>query len=341
MVPVQQGIEHAVAPAATGKAPAAISEAPAVTVEVPGPLGWPRTHQARLPTAVLKRHPEDFQVVENLRLDFTGSGEHLYLFVEKRGLETRDVAGQLAAHFGVSTMDVGFAGLKDKRAVARQWFSVPTVDDGERAAASGFEILQRDRHDKKLRRGAHAGNTFEIRLREIGNTEVRIRDAAPNYFGKQRFGVTNLDRALNWLWHRRQRRVSRTERGWHLSVLRSYLFNEVLGARVLAGNWQDTVRGDVVVDCKATGPLWGRGRSGTTDTAADLEQRALAEHQDVCEALEYAGARQGRRPLAAVPTDLKTMQEGDDLVVGFTLETGMYATSFLSESFVLLDEYRP
>jgi tRNA pseudouridine13 synthase len=119
--------------------------------------------------------------------------------------------------------------------------------------------------------------------------------------------------------------------------LRSYLFNEVLGARVAAGNWRTTLPGDVLVDAKATGPLWGRGLSATQGVAATIENRALAGHRDVREGLEFAGARQNRRVLAAEPRDLALVTEGEDLVIGFTLETGAYATSFLAESFTLLD----
>ncbi len=301
---------------------------------------WPRASQRVLPTAVLKRRVEDFRVFEELHVDFSGEGEHLYLFIEKRGLETLEVSERLAAHFGVRPMDVGYAGRKDKWSVARQWFSVPTFDNASAFRVPDLTIVESARHGCKLRRGVHDGNRFEIRLREIAGAEIQLAPSAPNYFGAQRFGFANLDRARAWLCHRRRRQVSRAQRGWHLSVLRSYLFNEVLGARVAAGNWRTTLPGDVLVDAKATGPLWGRGLSATQGVAATIENRALAGHRDVREGLEFAGARQNRRVLAAEPRDLALVTEGEDLVIGFTLETGAYATSFLAESFTLLDGHR-
>ncbi|MCZ6657232.1 MAG: tRNA pseudouridine(13) synthase TruD [Gammaproteobacteria bacterium] len=309
--------------------------------QVPAPLRWPRATKTALPSAVLKRRPEDFRVFEQLHIDFSGDGEHLYLCVEKRGLETREVVKHLASHFRVMAMDVGYAGLKDKWSVARQWFSVPTFDAAAGLSIPGLKVVTSARHNCKLRRGRHEGNRFEIRLRNLAGAEIQVRDTAPNYFGQQRFGTANLDRARAWLHQRRQRQVSRAERGWHLSVLRSYLFNEVLAERVVAGSWCRTLPGDVLLDGKATGPLWGRGRSATGAAAATLENRALAGHRAICEGLEFAGARQSRRALVAAPRDLTVTPEGDGVVIGFTLATGAYATSFLAESFALVEERVP
>ncbi len=75
-------------------------------------------------SALFRSVPEDFQVTEQLGFELSGEGEHLCLYVEKRGQNTRWVAGLLAEHFGVDDMAVGHCGMKDRRAVTRQWFSV-------------------------------------------------------------------------------------------------------------------------------------------------------------------------------------------------------------------------
>ena len=75
-------------------------------------------------SGLLKTQPEDFRVTEQLGFDLSGEGEHLFLFVEKRGLNTRQVATTLAQWAGIKPMDIGYAGMKDKVAVTRQWFSL-------------------------------------------------------------------------------------------------------------------------------------------------------------------------------------------------------------------------
>ena len=97
--------------------------------------------------------------------------------------------------------DTGYAGLKDRHAVTEQWFSVrrsirePTSWDDFRA--DGVEILDRQVHNRKLKRGAHAGNSFRIAVQgadaaESADIDARLERVAaegvPNYFGEQRFG---------------------------------------------------------------------------------------------------------------------------------------------------------
>src|SRR6187399_681597 len=70
----------------------------------------------------------DSFVVEELPLYAeSGSGEHAYLRVRRENLTTREVVGILARAFGVDARDVGYAGLKDKRARVTQRFSVPVA----------------------------------------------------------------------------------------------------------------------------------------------------------------------------------------------------------------------
>ena len=73
----------------------------------------------------IKSIPEDFIVVEQLAEPLTGTGEHLYLRVKKRNANTNWVASQIARCADIRTLDVGYAGRKDRHAVTRQWFSVP------------------------------------------------------------------------------------------------------------------------------------------------------------------------------------------------------------------------
>src|ERR1700722_2309325 len=85
----------------------------------------PRAHGAPLPPAQIKAVPEDFHVEERLSFEPSGTGPHWLLRVEKRTANTRWVAAEIARLAGVPSVDVGYAGLKDRHAVAVQWFSVP------------------------------------------------------------------------------------------------------------------------------------------------------------------------------------------------------------------------
>ena len=84
---------------------------------------WPHAYPRTGATATLKSLNDDFIVTElPLQLP-SGEGEHLWLDVEKNGANTAYVAQQLVDAAGVQERDVGYAGLKDRYAITRQWFA--------------------------------------------------------------------------------------------------------------------------------------------------------------------------------------------------------------------------
>lgn len=327
---------------------------------------------------VIKATPGDWRVDEELGWDLAGSGEHLYLFVEKENLNTLDVARGLARHFAVSIDAIGYAGLKDKHAITRQWFSIPTanlITDVEQAAPAMTQVvggattkadstvarascLRVGRHSKKLRRGRHAMNHFRIVLRSSvlpSDVELTALQAPfPNIFGPQRLGGENISQALRWLANRRDRRVSAQRKSWHLSVLRSHLFNQIAAHRLSQHIGIEGVDGDVRIDGETQGPLWGRGRSAAQGAALRLQQQALVGLEAVCEQLEYAGVVQGLRPFWVTPVDLQLAESvassatitspytdlPQAITLSFGLRPGAYATAFLKQHFAVEDDSR-
>ncbi|MCH8142195.1 MAG: tRNA pseudouridine(13) synthase TruD [Proteobacteria bacterium] len=307
---------------------------------------WPRAYPATGLSAVFKHTPDDFRVDESLSFEVTGSGEHLYLFVEKRNLGTPEVAGYLARQFQVNSVAIGYAGMKDKVAVARQWFSVHTarnikLPDEAGLDLPGLRVLSATRHDRKLRRGQVCRNAFTVLLKDVRGDglsermELLAENGAPNYFGPQRFGGDNLQAARTWLQRRRKSRISKFMKGLYLSVLRAFLFNEILGHRVEDGSWNRSIEGDVLIGGDPTAPLWGRGRSQTLAMALAMENSALVPHRTLCDGLEYAGVSQQRRTQVLLADWLRWEQSGDELLLRFALPGGSYATSLLNESFDL------
>ena len=151
----------------------------------------------------IKQRTEDFVVDEQPLYPPSGKGDHLYLYVEKRDRTTSDAVRRLAKAFRVSRGQIGYAGLKDKRAVARQMFSInlPDRTDQDRYVGrirhTGMRTLWVSRHRNKLKRGHLAGNRFLIRVRDVGPQSQAIAQrvldrlvdvGVPNYVGHQRFG---------------------------------------------------------------------------------------------------------------------------------------------------------
>lgn len=307
---------------------------------------WPHAYPASGARATLKRLNEDFIVTElPLQLP-SGAGEHLWLDVEKNGANTAFVAQQLAAAAGVEERDVGYAGLKDRYAITRQWFSIylpkGETPDLTQLQHPEFKVLGQSRHVKKLRPGDLLGNRFCIVLRDVtgdrdaieANLKAVASHGVPNYFGAQRFGHDggNVEQGRAML--AREIRVRNPKKkGIYLSAVRSFVFNEVLALRIQQGLWGKTLPGDVMDEAgQPTGPLWGRGRVTTTDQAQALENGVAERHAVLCDGMEHAGLDQERRALVASPGEMAwEWPHADQLVITFSLPAGNYATSVLGE----------
>jgi tRNA pseudouridine13 synthase len=332
-------------------------------------LGAPRAWGDPEASGVLRSAPEDFEVAEDLGFAPDGEGAHLLLKVRKRNANTGWVAQELARGLGCPVRDIGFAGQKDRRAIAIQWFSVP-LTPRSLAAAREFEnpefvVLEAHRHRRKLPRGALAGNDFVIRIRDYTGSDAQLRErcaaiargGVPNYFGPQRFGreASNLSRlAAMAASDGAPPRRGRADR-FVLSAARSLIFNAILGERVRQGDWNRLEVGDVanldgrgsvfVVEAPTqdlterqrqlavhpTAAMWGAGEPMSRGEVAALEQRIAAQLPEACRYVVEAGMRQERRSLRLAVRDLQWERDSQGVVLRFWLRSGSFATAVLRE----------
>lgn len=330
-------------------------------------LGKPVAHGEIRTTA------QDFIVEEVARVTPAGEGTHLWLWVEKQNANTDWVASQLAKAVKCNSRDVGYAGMKDRHAVTRQWFSLPAGESSaERINAAnieGVKVLNSRLHTRKLKRGTLDGNRFELVVRQFDGdatqTGQRLADiksnGVPNYFGPQRFGRNglNVDRGFELL--SRNARLPRNKRSIYLSALRSFLFNKLLAERVRNGSWNSIMDGELVMlngthsifacervdagiedrcrrlDIHPTGPLPGEDGSVPGTGAAVFEQAVLQDYRELIDVLKAQRVQSGRRALRLYPADLYWEFKDSDLRLSFALPAGAYATTVLREIMVVVD----
>lgn len=334
-------------------------------------LDPPRAAAGTRPVAVLKLQAADFRVEECLGFAPDGGSAHVLLKVEKTDANTAWVARRLAQLAGCRSGEVGYAGLKDRRAVTLQWFSVPRrgpVESWSAVQGEGFRVLEAHAHSRKLRRGALAGNQFRLVLRQLQGDLSRLGEelallgqrGAPNYFGPQRFGrgLANLQQVEAWTSGGALPR-DREQRAFVISTARSLLFNAVLASRVRAGSWEQLLPGEVVnlagsnsvflapvideelsarcaaFDVHPTGPLSGNGGLSPSAEAAEVEAAATAQLTTLVHRLEEEGIEASRRALRVPVIDLDWSLQGDVVELSFTLPRGAFATSLLGEVFEL------
>lgn len=310
--------------------------------------------------------PEEFAVDEVPLYAPSGTGGHTFVRVEKRDATTEQVAAALARAAGVTAGEVGYAGRKDRRAVARQWLSVPGLDP-ERALALELpdaRVLEAARHPHKLRTGQLRANAFAIAVRGVdAAAAARARErlaelerlGLPNRFGVQRFGREgdNAERGRALLEGRLRVRDRRAAR-FLVSALQAAVFNEVLARRPLALDRVEA--GDVAqvvasgglfvvedeareapraaaFEISATGPIFGSGRQREPAGAPAARERAALEACGVAAWRSPRGlqVRGTRRPLRVPVRGAVAEYAGDALRLRFELPPGSYATVLVEE----------
>lgn len=332
---------------------------------------WPNTYGGPPGAGLIRQSPEDFKVEEVLPFTPSGEGEHLFLFIEKRGENTDYVARQLAKFSGVLARDVGYAGLKDRQAVTRQWFSIwmpgKPMPDWEHWNQENISLIDITRHHKKLKRGVLTGNKFSLMIRQwdgdVKQTEYVLNTIAvggiANYYGAQRFGHQgkNIEKALSLF---QGQTFKRNQRSLYLSAARSFIFNCILARRIELENWNQVVAGDVLqfegsnsffrtdvvdsvltarvsaLELHPTGCLWGLGNVPEHGDAWHIEQTILAQYSELRDGLEAMDLKIGRRALRVVVDNLTwAFTDAQTLRLSFFLPAGSYATALLKEIIVI------
>ena len=316
-------------------------------------------------TALLKAECADFVVKEQLGYDMSGDGEFVAVKVRKTDCNTLFVGEQLAKLAGISARNMSYAGLKDRKAVTEQWFSLqmpgqPTPDFSQ-FSLEGVEILEVTRHQRKIRIGSLQGNHFEILLRNAEETDelkerldFLAKNGFPNYFTEQRFGSdgNNLTQALRWA-NGEIKVKDRNKRSFYLSAARSEMFNLIVSKRMELNLAQQILVGDVLQlngshswfvvdesedlaqlqqrlaqqDVLLTAPLIGEEEK----SAVDFEHEIFAQHQALFALMRQERMKAARRPILMQPQQFQWKFEPNGLRLQFDLPAGSYATALIRE----------
>ena len=311
----------------------------------------------------LRAEPHDFLVEELPAYPLSGSGDHLYLNIEKTGHTTAYVVRELARQLGVPDRQIGVAGLKDRHAVTTQWLSVPAKLEERLGgfALPGVRVLDTARHGNKLGIGHLRGNRFTVRVRgapgsagQAGATLGQLASrGVPNYFGPQRFGLggLNAEEGLRVMRGESKLRDPRLTR-FLVSSVQSLLFNRFVSERLARGMFERLLEGDMakkhdtggvfeVEDAEAESPRAARGEVSATGTlfgrkvkplsgeAGDLE-RAVLDAFSLTPAA-FASRKGDRRLTRVFVKDPSLVATPDGYQLSFELPRGSFATAVLRE----------
>ncbi len=146
----------------------------------------------------LKQLPEDFKVEELNELEISRDEKPYKVYLlEKKSMETFSLLSYLAKKNNIPVSEFGIAGLKDRHAITKQYFTIPSKYDIKTLQEKNFRITFLGYVDEKLKLGSLTGNKFEITVRDVKKGELEgvtqkaetiEKIGAPNYFDSQRFG---------------------------------------------------------------------------------------------------------------------------------------------------------
>ena len=325
-----------------------------ITGDLPGTGGY------------IKERPEDFIVAEIPLYQFADAGGFAFLFLEKTNLSTLDLVNLIRKHLDLEDHEVGLAGWKDKRAITRQWISLPQEKTSEDLLAlladKGIKILEKRRHSNKLRMGHLLGNRFSVLIRQPDSqaenraTSIIQRlqtHGLPNFYGPQRFGAggENPQKGLALLLGK-YRVSSVRQRKLLTSAYSSLLFNLTLCQRIEQGHFTRLLPGDIAkkhdtgglflvtdaakeqpradrLEISATGPIWGKKMRRAGEEAGALEEKILTAQGLTPDVF---GKQPGsRRSLRVALREVTIKQELEGLRLEFFLPKGSYGTVLLDE----------
>jgi tRNA pseudouridine13 synthase len=319
--------------------------------------------------AELRASPEDFVVDELPAYAPSGRGEHVFAHIEKHSLTTRDAVRSLCNAVGADVQQAGWAGLKDRHAVTRQWISLAgtTVEAVLNARVDGLRVLEAASHTQKLRTGHLRANRFSIRLRGVDLARIddlrqvlsRIEaEGLPNYYGEQRFGRQGDNAVRAFRWVRGEERAPRApfQRKLQMSALQSELFNRCVTERVQTSTLGKVFAGDVMKkhqsggvfvaedlaleqaradawETSPTGPIFGV-KMRWPEGEARAREEVLLEDAGLTlgDFAKWKRIAPGSRRFVRVPVPEIGLSVSDHTVtLDFTLPAGSYATILIRE----------
>jgi len=325
-------------------------------------------------TGIIRTIPKDFKVTELNDIELSGEGEHLWLYVQKTNCNTDWVAKHLSNVCQVPQRQIGYAGLKDRQAITKQWFSIqlPKVLDIEKinsALPDEVIIIDAKKHNRKIKTGQLDANEFEIIIREIqgdktqieNNIDSIIQNGVPNYFGPQRFGhdMGNIQKAQDWFTGSYKVKT-RNLKSLLISTARSHIFNCIVAKRIKQNLWDKVIEGDILqlnkshswfplsdatpdeitkrlkeFDIHITAAMYGEDTVQSSSACAELETLIADQFPIYKKGFEKFRLKQDRRAMRICPIDFKYEWLNDDLLLNFKLLPGAYATGIIREILIV------
>jgi len=154
----------------------------------------------------LRQKPEDFIVEEVNNFTISDKGEYKLFLLEKKNKEAFELIDYLSRINKIPYDAFGIAGLKDRHAITRQYFTLKNIYELKTYREESYNIEFIGFVDKPIKIGDLIGNKFKLTVRDIAKGEIegvlnKSREIiVPNYYDSQRFrSVTKKEFVAKYL----------------------------------------------------------------------------------------------------------------------------------------------
>ncbi len=255
--------------------------------------------------------------------------------LEKRGMTTESALSEASRKLCVNKKDIGYAGLKDKFAVTRQYITIKGNHEG--FESEKIKLLKKGMTNKQISIGDLLGNRFVITLCGIKNLEIK-KTSFPNFFGSQRFGADKNNSTIGMLLLRRKYEdalMLMNGQGKHYNALKdkhklkffvhsyqSLVFNKAL-EKYMANHRIEGKKGDIV----------GYDTIPANKQFFDISTKIMKKDCISRESFAFRDmnmkCRGSVRMLEARAMDLRIIKQKDCIQLSFFLQKGSYGTVFV------------
>lgn len=151
----------------------------------------------------LKSIPEDFVVKEKTSVKPQKKGKYALFVLEKKNIGTENAVQEISNALKILRKHIGYAGLKDKKAVTSQLISILNGKKSmEQICFRNFSIKFAGFSNVPVSLGDLAENQFEVVARNLDENAISVFQKnidfiekslflIPNFFGSQRFSKNN------------------------------------------------------------------------------------------------------------------------------------------------------
>lgn len=239
-------------------------------------------------------------MTEELPFNLANEGDVFFVFFEKRNLNTMDVVHHLCTAFNLSRLSLGIAGLKDKKAITRQWICIYKSALkklwGEKAFLESLgeiaKVMKTWRHTTPIWMTTPIKNSFYIRLRANKKLSEKEKDISnrkilnlckkwfPNVFWNQRFGIEgkNPQQGSDIL-QGKLKLQDKKDTVFKIQAYASKIFNEYAHTRT--NKWLHILDGDIIIDIEsAKGKQFGiyQAKTNTIKLFDDTKKEEIFFH---------------------------------------------------------------